>query len=729
MRQFILLILVSSAILSGCGIFFPPHAESVTSKIVIQRGTSASCQQPTLFLSSESLGDFGCYVVKVSGEGVSENALRSECSITSASQWGSAGQVTSFFKKGDSIKVKVNAGLQRRFELYGVFPFLESCDTLPEGEVLSGYYLGSVTQDLLSDTSVVITAELSPESTEVFSCAGSSASGGTSVAVAPVAPTDLILADQSLTKLALSWTDNATDESGYEIESCAGAGCTDFVALLSSPLVADSTSVVAESLLSGETYRFRVRAVNDSGNSEWATSEELRVPYLPAIPGALPFVLTSTTAFFYWLDNADNETGYEVQQCAGSGCTDFIASSVSDLAAGASSLLVSGLVQNGTYRFRVRGKTAYGTSDWLTSSDRTLSSTILAAGQDHACATVGGVLKCWGRNIYGQLGNQTSGDPSSVNQPTAVYGLGSAVASVSAGGHVSCALVGESAKCWGYDGNGQLGNSTTSNANPAPLQVAGLTASVGMIASGGGHTCAIVAGAVKCWGNNFSGQLGIGTSGNGTDSSVPVGVSGIATGAQSVAVGSSHTCAVVNGAAKCWGYNNLGQLGDGGVSGLPTPQSVVGLSSGVQVIAAGSLHSCALVNGGVWCWGSNTEGQLGNGSQVSSSLTPVAVTGLSSGVQALAAGSNHTCALSAGGLWCWGSGAFCQLGSGANCASSNLPVQVVGLTSGVQAVAAGSNHTCAMANGAIYCWGYNVYGQLGQGATPDSSGVPLQVSF
>jgi alpha-tubulin suppressor-like RCC1 family protein len=273
-------------------------------------------------------------------------------------------------------------------------------------------------------------------------------------------------------------------------------------------------------------------------------------------------------------------------------------------------------------------------------------------------------------------------------------------------------------KCWGRNDFGQIGDGTTTERH-APTDVVGLSLGVSATAAGRFHTCALSGtGGLKCWGQNWNGQLGDGTY---VDRHTPVDVSGLTSGVSAVAAGFNHTCALMStGGVKCWGWNPFGQVGDGTVTQRNTPVDVSGLASGVSAIAAGYDHTCALMStGGVKCWGRNENGQLGDDT-TTNQLTPVDVSGLTSGVTAVTGGQIHTCALmSTGGMKCWGGNNAGQLGDG-TLDFRSTPVDVPGLSTGVDAIAADEFNTCALMDvGNVKCWGYNLYGQVGDGTTTD----------
>ena len=240
---------------------------------------------------------------------------------------------------------------------------------------------------------------------------------------------------------------------------------------------------------------------------------------------------------------------------------------------------------------------------------------------------------------------------------------------------------------------------------------------VGIISAGWGTACAIVTfHSVRCWGVNEFGTLGNGTTTSLEANPLPGEVSSPGTEVQAVAGGLNHTCEIDGGNVRCWGWNAFGQLGTGDFNDRTTPAGSVVTSGPASRIAAGNGHTCAIVAGGVQCWGHNDQGQLGNGQPgcdpedlwSCQSATPVTVSGLS-GVTALAAGNYHTCALADGAVRCWGANYSGQLGNGGPIDPTgfeNVPVPVSGLGGDVTGVATGSEHSCVVTEaGSIKCWG------------------------
>ena len=288
--------------------------------------------------------------------------------------------------------------------------------------------------------------------------------------------------------------------------------------------------------------------------------------------------------------------------------------------------------------------------------------------------------------------------------------------SVSTGAVHACVLTaGGGAKCWGYNDTGMLGDGTRHD-HLQPVNVSGLSNGVADVQAVWDHTCALTnSGGVKCWGHNGDGELGDGTR---IQRLQPVAVNGLHSGVQAISLGFDSGCALTTGGGvQCWGYNGNGQLGDGTRSTRKNPVDVFGLTSGVAAISAGWDHTCALLNtGGVKCWGDNAFGEVGDGTHTDA-LKPVSVSGLSSGVAAVSAGYDHTCALmNTGSVKCWGNNATGELGDG-TATSRRKPVLVHGLSSAAS-ISAGYNHTCAVTtSGGAKCWGSNASGELGDGTT------------
>ncbi len=314
------------------------------------------------------------------------------------------------------------------------------------------------------------------------------------------------------------------------------------------------------------------------------------------------------------------------------------------------------------------------------------------------------------------------------------------VAKVSTGGTQSCALVEGQVFCWGTNGSGALGLGSTTNTN-SPRAVGGALAgkTVTDVSVGTNHACAVAGGKAYCWGLATNGRLG-----NGSTSGTYTTPAAVSTGAMSgtvtsISAGDAHTCAVASGRAYCWGYSSNGRLGNGATSGTfstPVAVSVSGVLSGLTVtsVSAGTSHSCAVADGQAFCWGSGTSGRLGNGVTTGTFSSPVAVdttTGLGGlTVTAISAGNTHTCAVVDGSAYCWGQASNGRLGNSATSGSYSRPTAVNSATmsaGSVTAINAGSTHSCAVADGKAYCWGYNNYSQLGDNSTTQRT-TPVAVN-
>jgi alpha-tubulin suppressor-like RCC1 family protein len=307
--------------------------------------------------------------------------------------------------------------------------------------------------------------------------------------------------------------------------------------------------------------------------------------------------------------------------------------------------------------------------------------TAISSFGNTVCVVVRGGVKCWGENTSGQLGNNST-TASAV--PVDVSGLSSGWAAVAVGGDHACALsTAGGVMCWGKNDYGQLGNDSTDDRSLVPVQVQGLTSGVSAIASGRYHACAaLTATGVTCWGGNLYGERGNGDSGSGVH--VPGSVSQLTGHASALGAGDSTSCAIVSGALQCWGKNADGEIGNG-MSGTGieqhVPAQVTGITSGAALVSSGYGSMCAIVSGAAKCWGSNLNYTLGNGQNASFTTTsPVAVTGLGAGVTQLAsAGSTqHVCAIKAGAVVCWGT-AGAHLGTGEVETNALTPASVVSL--------------------------------------------------
>ncbi len=370
-----------------------------------------------------------------------------------------------------------------------------------------------------------------------------------------------------------------------------------------------------------------------------------------------------------------------------------------------------------------------------------LKVTDVGTGGSQACALAQGRVFCWGTNTNGALGLGTT---TATNTPMEVGGAlaGKIVTDVSVGTNHACAVAGGKAYCWGLATSGRLGNGTTTGTFTTPVAVntGAMSGTVTTsISAGDAHTCAVASGRAYCWGNGAYGRLGRGST-SSASSPVAVSVTGVLSGrtVSSVSSGTSHSCAVADGLAFCWGLGTNGRLGNAVTVGnysspvaVDTTTGLAGLT--VTDVSAGSAHSCAVVGGSAYCWGSAVNGRLGNGATTGNYSRPAAVNTslLTAGsVTAITAGITHSCSVAGGKGYCWGDNAYGQLGNN-SITQSATPVAVnsSGVLSGrtVTAISAGTSASCAVSDSIGSCWGRGTSGQLGNGASATSR-VPVDAA-
>jgi len=355
----------------------------------------------------------------------------------------------------------------------------------------------------------------------------------------------------------------------------------------------------------------------------------------------------------------------------------------------------------------------------------------ISTGSTHSCALrSGGGVACWGSNGFGELGDGTS---TMRTRPVSVSGISDAIY-VSAGFGFTCAIrQDQSVMCWGSNSCGELGLPASTSQTGVPTLVPGVSGAV-EIRGGNCHNCArLSSGSVYCWGRNANGQIGNGVMMPGAE--LPVRVMNLANAA-SVNVGFNHSCALRStGAVSCWGDNASRQLGDGSETARAVPTSVIGLADltdatmRATALAGGLDFTCILTGSGARCWGANGSGQLGLAlGTMWDGMVPTVVPG-TSGATGLAIGapSCFGCVLGAGGVVsCWGCNGDGQLANSSTMASATA-APAMGLPPAA-AIALGETHACALTpGGAVWCWGGNGSGQLGIGSGLPTS-PPAQVA-
>lgn len=349
----------------------------------------------------------------------------------------------------------------------------------------------------------------------------------------------------------------------------------------------------------------------------------------------------------------------------------------------------------------------------------------VAAGVTHTCATAAsGALYCWGYNIGGQLGDNSR---EAKLRPSLVFGLEGGIRSVSVSTDSTCAVSGSgSTWVWGANTLGTLGDGTQTP-RTTPVAPIGLATDARITVGGGSRACVITrTGSTWCWGYNPSGVVGTGEA--ALAARVPKRVVQTEPFAM-LAAGTAHSCAIgISGALYCWGSNDSGQLGIGGIRDIAVPTRV-DKEAGAISVAAGLGHTCIVTRaGGVRCWGNNTQGQLGVG-DTSPRPDAVDVLAPSANARSVTAGSAYTCAtLASGAVRCWG---FMVSGVGVGSGSPDAQLRPIAVDLGgpAGAISAGARHACArMLDGRLRCWGANSAGQLGNGTNIDAPS-PVDVAL
>ncbi|MEO1061204.1 MAG: fibronectin type III domain-containing protein [Actinomycetota bacterium] len=374
----------------------------------------------------------------------------------------------------------------------------------------------------------------------------------------------------------------------------------------------------------------------------------------------------------------------------------------------------------------------------------------VSAGDDNTCALLDdGSLRCWGATADGELG---TGDPATTDERAigdddAVVALppidvGARVVQVAVGGEHTC-VVTEAlrARCWGSDDDGALGYPGTSEIGiddvPADAGDIDVGLDVSQIAAGADHTCALTTnGRVRCWGEGSEGQLGRASTEDVGDDETPAsaGNARMGTRAVQVDVGDEHTCAITDeGAVRCWGSGDLGQLGyanttDVGDDERPATAGDVPLGAVATSLSSGRFHNCVITaTAAVRCWGDNANGQLlhQNFRRIGNDETPASAgdVPINAAISEISLGALHTCVVApSAGLGCWGRDREGRLGYGP-VGGSTPPIFVVGpvpLGDDPVDLDLGEDHSCVLTRqGTIRCFGDGFYGQLGYGDDED----------
>lgn len=403
-----------------------------------------------------------------------------------------------------------------------------------------------------------------------------------------------------------------------------------------------------------------------------------------------------------------------------------------------------------------------GPNSFMPASASRYTATAISAGFDHTCAIITMQVYCWGKNNYGQLGTKDYGDQNLPTRINSFVDANKKFTQITSGEGFSCATtITNEIWCWGRNTYKQIGDEDTNTYKPTRVTPPINTVGIRTISAGTNHVCAVIVRVsdepAYCWGDNSSRQLGAGLSANSVSSpSIVKDGSSNSFAISTITAGSTQSCLAdtnhSSGNIYCWGANGPdGLLGN---NGSTNPYDTVGSfrfyvlfgGSGSQFghatnrlsdsIVAGKNFTCAIINNSYAsnsyanaCWGRNESRQLADGTTANSKKAVSSTNGALSGKRIIktSVGDNHACSIIADNqLVCWGMGANGRIGNDSS--TNQNPVVIGGLLANktVTDVSAGGDHTCAIADGLIYCWGMGANGRLGTESPSDQS-MPTKV--
>lgn len=528
----------------------------------------------------------------------------------------------------------------------------------------------------------------------------------------------------------------------------------------------DQTMVFPENTSSrAVTYRISLSATGSGGTK----SKDVKVKISPGAGGGAAPSITSanSTTFFDGVEGSFTITitGAPTPTISETGA---LPTGISFTSSGGSATLSGTPTQLGDFTLDISATNTVGPgasqSFTLTVELAPLSGvTSVASDFLGYCALLSsGGVECWGNDT---------------DAAEAVTGLTNAV-SITSDGNGYCALLSTGGmECWGDNELGQLGNGTIGGPDgtsgyETPQAVIGITNATSVSTDNGGYCAVLSTGSVECWGANASGDLGNGTVDGPDDCEngayygcydTPQAVTGLTNAVSLTDDGYGGYCAVLStGGVECWGDNSFGQLGNGTIDGpdgcdsvgfgdwcYDTPQAVTGLTNAVSVVSDffgyddGPRGYCAVLSsGGVECWGDNAEGGVGNGTIDGPDScdnnnwcydTPQAVSGLTDAISLSSDGESYCALLSSGDADCWGWNGFGEIGNGtiggpAGGIGYDTPQAVTGLTDAVSVVGGSYGYCAVLSSGSAECWGDDANGELGNGSTFDDYGTPQAVT-